>query len=190
MAKRSYQCRHCRRRYVPTGNGLAQKCEHCGKVTSRVTAKRSDMVKLADDLFSLLVRYKGSNSGRVACCTCGRIFRWQDIQCGHFVRREEWSVRYSFRNAHPQCETCNKPKHWGGGGGREWEHGKFIDETHGPGTAENIKARAKLGGKQNKERLAELAQVFHRDALQYGLDESINKILKRNRAASIEALGI
>jgi len=90
----------------------------------------SKLTDIADKLFSLYIRRRDKD---LPCCTC-----WQfkeDMQCGHFVTRGEYSVRWDEKNADKQCWLCNS-KFWGNG--EVWKHGKYIDKKWGEWTADYL----------------------------------------------------
>lgn len=63
-----------------------------------------DLVSLADILFSKLIKLLFP----AYCYTCGR----SDLvlECGHFVKRACWALRWCTHNARPQCIECNREK--------------------------------------------------------------------------------
>lgn len=62
-----------------------------------------------DNKFSEIIRRWDTDwAGNVECYTCGTLFFWKHIQCGHLFVRNKWSTRYNFLNAHPQCQYCNE----------------------------------------------------------------------------------
>lgn len=188
MRKRSYQCRHCKKRYVPNdARQMALICAHCGKITSRKTASFSDMRKLTDALFSVIVRYRSADPrGMTSCVTCAKKMHWKEIEAGHFCKRDRWATRYDRRNVNPQCRECNaKHPH----DGKPWEHGQWIDRTYVRGTAAKLKELAKSSYKPTKDELASKAsQLYHH--LNHVLPDEAARIVKQHRAASVEALGI
>ena len=67
-----------------------------------------ELTEKADKLFSEDIRKKDADeTGFVKCCCCGVMFRWKDLDCGHYISRSKFAVRYDERNAHPQCRSCN-----------------------------------------------------------------------------------
>jgi Bacteriophage Lambda NinG protein len=56
-----------------------------------------------DRLFSLIIR----NSHPNFCHSCGKSHEVSESQCGHYIPRGNFSVRYDLRNALPVCVTCN-----------------------------------------------------------------------------------
>lgn len=68
---------------------------------------RSDL----DYVYSLWVRISASGSdGRCECYTCGKVDRYQNMDCGHFVPRDNNGTRFLPENTKPQCKTCNQYK--------------------------------------------------------------------------------
>ena len=62
-----------------------------------------------DRVFSIYIRTLYANyKEEVTCFTCGEIFHWREIQCGHFILRSNSSTRYDKRNCRPQCANCNE----------------------------------------------------------------------------------
>jgi len=80
----------------------------------------------ADRIFSRYIRLKHSNNGYCKCVTCGAIKKWDDIDCGHFVKRGHMALRYDEYNAAPQCAKCNRFS-----GGMQDEYAAYIINTHG-----------------------------------------------------------
>jgi hypothetical protein len=67
--------------------------------------------KIADAKTSLYVRQKDADfNGYVACFTCYKKKKWQELQCGHFVSRVYLIVRWYIPNLRPQCYSCNIEK--------------------------------------------------------------------------------
>ncbi len=68
---------------------------------------RSDL----DYVYSQWVRISASNeSGICECYTCGKKDRYQNMDCGHFVPRDNNGTRFLPENTKPQCKTCNQYK--------------------------------------------------------------------------------
>lgn len=67
-----------------------------------------DLMKKADTIFSEYVRYRdASEFGMVKCCTCGKEYHWNELDCGHYLSRRKLIVRFSEFNTGPQCKICN-----------------------------------------------------------------------------------
>lgn len=69
--------------------------------------------KTADKYVSEWVRRKYSDKNGIASCyTCGKKAHWKQLQCGHFVSRNNSATRYFEDNLRVQCAGCNV---WGRG---------------------------------------------------------------------------
>lgn len=70
----------------------------------------SDLVKVLDAEHSYHVRAGlALKQGHpwIKCYTCGKIDHWKRMDCGHWISRRKYGVRWDFRNTRPQCTTCN-----------------------------------------------------------------------------------
>ena len=68
------------------------------------TSKNIKLAKAkADKYFSLFIRERDKDKG---CVTCGKFTDNKD--CGHFLSRRFESTRFDEKNAHGQCQKCNR----------------------------------------------------------------------------------
>jgi hypothetical protein len=144
---------------------LQSRCSRCVRARSkakelakkeRLKVKRQKhkerpaaLKKKLDILFSRYIRLRDQGK---PCVTSGR--PWDSTaQCGHFVSRKWFAVRWDEQNAHSQSAAANMFE-----GGEQYAHGIAIDKMYGPGTADALwkKARQpfKLTPEFLKERLA------------------------------------
>jgi 5-methylcytosine-specific restriction endonuclease McrA len=72
--------------------------------------KLSTLQDKADKAMSLYIRQKFAGwNGYTACVSCGRVFHWKDVDCGHYVPKSRGAaVRYVEENVHPECHDCNR----------------------------------------------------------------------------------
>lgn len=62
----------------------------------------------ADELYSERLRRKAADyRGMVHCITCGKMMRWQDAQCSHYISRRHHATRFIEDNTHIMCAECN-----------------------------------------------------------------------------------
>ena len=95
---------------------------------------RRGLVKKLDAVFSEWTRARHANpDGLVMCVTCRKYRPAKEMHAGHFVSRRHMATRWEPRNVNPQCAGCNTFR-----AGEQYLHGKYIDETHGPGTADEL----------------------------------------------------
>jgi hypothetical protein len=100
-------------------------------------SKQTEHAKLeakVDAAFSEYIRLRDCDEkGNVICITCSDKHHWKDIDCGHYMRRGNMSIRWDIKNSHGQCRLCNSTID-----GREEDHGRAIDLRYGAGTAEAL----------------------------------------------------
>ena len=68
------------------------------------------LVKILDAEFIFNLRAgKAARQGHpfVKCYTCGAQDHWKNMDCGHYVGREYFGVRWDARNTRIQCTKCN-----------------------------------------------------------------------------------
>lgn len=69
---------------------------------------RSSLETHLDIVFSLYVRLRDAMpNGMVRCISCGRVFPFAQIQCGHYISRRNKLLRWDERNANGECVNCN-----------------------------------------------------------------------------------
>jgi hypothetical protein len=94
------------------------KCRRCWEITRSKSTNSvneedlSDLIADADAVFSKFVRMNERDiHGDARCYTCGSQKRWQEQQCGHYVSRSNYLLRWDLRNVKVQCSDCNCGKH-------------------------------------------------------------------------------
>jgi hypothetical protein len=116
--------------------------------------KRSKNIKLskakADKYFSEYIRLRDNNK---PCVTCGKYTDLKD--CGHFISRRFESVRFDEKNAHGQCQKCNRFEY-----GNQFEHGVKVDEMYGKGTAETLLIKSKMFCKRDQYDYEQIALLY------------------------------
>ena len=116
--------------------------------------KKRKMVRTtADKWFSVYVRLRDTvkvvnGVPYVVCITCGKLVEFKAIQCGHFVKRHKWAVRFYEKNGNAQCVHCNEVL-----SGNDYLYGKAINKKWGPGTAEYLVAYGNQRGQKKYGRL-------------------------------------
>ena len=109
----------------------------------------------ADKYFSLYIRTRDANKGLISCCTCGRLIPIKEADCGHFLSRRFEATRYDERNANGQCKKCNRFEY-----GNQYEHGLYVDDKFGKGTADNLLLKARMLCKRNQYDYEAIAEEF------------------------------
>ena len=75
---------------------------------------RSSIETHLDIVFSLYIRLRDAmDGGRCRCISCGKVFPFEQIQCGHFFGRVNRSTRWDERNCNAECayDNCNNQDH-------------------------------------------------------------------------------
>ena len=94
----------------------------------------SDLEKKLDKEFSYYVRRKDADDGgTVNCISCGGLFHWKEVDCGHFIKRQYRSTRWLENNCKPQCRRDNHFM-----GGRQDDFAQAIIKEHGKETFEEL----------------------------------------------------
>jgi hypothetical protein len=127
---------------------------------------RQKAVRKLDEAHSEYTRLRDSDEdGMVVCITCGDNTIGLQIDCGHFVKRGNSSVRWELINSHGQCRLCNSTHD-----GKEDLHAEAIDKLYGEGTAEQLRRR----GAEDEKFMA------------YELEAMTKELRKEIRALKIE----
>ena len=78
------------------------------KKKAKAGLSKSKLRYKLDAIFSKYIRLKYSDDrGNCRCISCGKVFPWKEIQCGHYMSRRYMSTRFSEDNCRPQCVACN-----------------------------------------------------------------------------------
>lgn len=137
------------------------RCQDCARIEDsmkRIDQSKGDkgedlsgLIHDADTLFSIYVRRKDANKqGEVACYTCGTVKRYQELQCGHYMKRGNLFLRWDLRNARVQCYYCNVTK---GGNAREFS---LHLEREYPGITEILLEESRLVYKPSRDEMRNL----------------------------------
>lgn len=79
------------------------------KKKSTGVKRKPNLIKKLDRVFSLYIRLRDAMpSGYVKCISCGKIKRFDDVDCGHFHSRVHMATRFDEFNCHAECKFCNR----------------------------------------------------------------------------------
>jgi hypothetical protein len=113
------------------------------------------LIKKLDKVFSEFTRKKEAIDGTTICVTCKVRRPWKELQCGHFISRRHNSVRFDSRNVAPQCPKCNVFRY-----GEQFLFGRYVDDTYGVGTADELLRKSKESKKWTIHELEELIEFY------------------------------
>ena len=126
----------------------------------------------ADKWFSLYIRLRDIvQDDMVVCITCGRLYHWRKVDCGHFVSRGKPMTRFNEQNCHAQCKGCNCFRV-----GQQAIHGKMIDKKYGVGTSDKLLALGNIRGQKTHTKLAlkEIAKEYRIKAKEIAKQKGID----------------
>ena len=116
-----------------------------------------------------------------SCISCGRFVYWRSqagrrgAECGHFVERGNYVLRYNEMNCNSQCFDCNR---FPAGTFRKFYEG--IDRKHGRGTAD-ILLKESIIGNFNKVNLEEIRIKYRQKAIDIASEKGLDVEMIRRR---------
>ena len=114
-------------------------------------AERQALIHDIDFVFSRIVRMTAADAhGFCECFTCGFGKHWSMQQCGHFVKRGNTQIRWSFQNAKVQCKYCNETLN-----GNLAEYEKRLEQEH-KGLPEQLREQSREPYKWTRKELKQL----------------------------------
>jgi ribosomal protein L37E len=117
----------------------------------------SELIKIADDVFSKWLRLSNADkNGMVTCYTCDAVYRWQDSQCGHYVKRGNLFLRFDPRNCRVQGKCCNEYKD-----GNYPEYTKRLESEY-PGITGILQEEATLVYKPTRDEIRQIINEYSR----------------------------
>jgi len=92
------------------------------------------LIKKLDSIFSKFIRLRdASNDGICRCITCGTLHRWEQMDAGHYVKRQYMATRFNEFNCHAQCRKCNWLEQ-----GADAKYREFIIRKFGQGIHDQL----------------------------------------------------
>lgn len=125
--------------------------------------KLSTLQAKADAAMSVYIRQKHADPfGYVKCVSCGRVFHWKEMDCGHFIPKSRGAaIRYVEENGHPECQGCNRFDE-----GHLIEYTRYMIEMYGNDKIDELKQEARKTLKPSEKRaLCEEAIAYYTQAL-------------------------
>lgn len=115
----------------------------------------SELIRQADDVYSKWLRMSNADqNGLVTCFTCDALLRWQDAQCGHFVKRGNLFLRFDQRNTRVQDKICNEYK-----SGNLSEYTRRLEIDH-PGITSILYEEATIVYKPTREEIRNIIREY------------------------------
>ncbi len=124
----------------------------------------------ADRLFSHVIRLKEVRfDGYVQCFTCDKVVHFNNIQCGHFIKRADAMTRFLEENCRPQCHHCNVTL---GGNEQVFEDRLELDY---PGLPDKLREISRQVVKLTSSDLQELTNKLRKKIKECGGTERVSK---------------
>jgi hypothetical protein len=80
----------------------------------------------------------------VSCYTCGKVDRWDKMDCGHFQSRANYLIRWDKDNCRVQCNSCNIFRK-----GEQDLFGRLLEREIGKEPVDRLRDIYKSGRKSN-----------------------------------------
>lgn len=96
-------------------------------------AKEKTPREKLDEIYSIYIRRAAADSRGRITCYCGKMVRWQNSDCSHYIYRSILSLRYDERNTHPSCRSCNRFMD-----GNLREYALFLENRYGKGILQKL----------------------------------------------------
>lgn len=110
-----------------------------GKAPKKLKSKKAYDELYLWPVFSRYIRLRDSNAEGIGkCFTCSLFRYWRDADCGHGAGRQHKGTKYSEKNNHLQCKSCN-----GFNGGVREVYKAEMDKRYGSGTWDLMQAASK-----------------------------------------------
>ena len=119
-------------------------------------SERQKAVARADKYFSQYIRLRDSIRGtHFRCCTCGKIKPITQADCGHFISRRYYGVRWVETNAHAECKTDNRMND------RHLDTYKmFMYKKYGQSHVQLLNKKAQTEGRLMTDEINEIADKY------------------------------
>lgn len=113
------------------------------------------LVQDLDAIFSQYIRLKYCDQkGMAVCFTSGKVMRWQELQCGHYISRSHYATRWLPENC--RCQTEYDNCHLSG----NLEVFRTNLEKENPGITEWLQEQARQVYKPTREELKSLIAEY------------------------------
>lgn len=134
----------------------------------KAKTSRQKLIDKLDTYFSKYIRIRDANEdGLVKCITCGHYDFIKEVDCGHFMPRDQYATRWEEKNCNGQCRHCNRFKD-----GKQYEHGLAIDKKWGKGTAEKMLIKSKSVCKFQDFELEEMIETYKQKIKELGEEKT------------------
>lgn len=144
-----------------------KRCKQCATIEDTLARMEEDtnaklekeglsfLIKEADAVYSQWLRKSQADANGMVCCfTCNAVLRWQDAQCGHYIKRGNLFLRFDQRNTKIQDKSCNEYK-----AGNYLEYTKRL-ESESPGLVDILTEEAALVYKPTRDEIRSIINEY------------------------------
>lgn len=125
----------------------------------KIRTPRQRAIDRADEWFSRYIRLINGivfiDTVVCECFTCGNFHNIKNIDCGHFINREHFAVRWEVNNARPQDTHCNCYR-----SGKHYQFEQRLIKEIGQSGIDDLKERAKRIADYSTEQIREIAKTY------------------------------
>ena len=133
-------------------------------------ASKADLVERLDRVFSLYIRLRDAmDGGRCVCISCGRQFPFEQMQCGHYIRRAVMATRFDPLNCWGQCPECNCHK-----AGNLTEYRRNLVQKIGAENFEELLALSRTTRKWGESELKDAIRFYTKEAKRLSAEKGIH----------------
>jgi hypothetical protein len=113
-------------------------------------------LKKVQDVANLYIRKRDcKGKGGANCISCGRWFRFEDLDAGHFIPMTSSAIRFDERNINAQCRSDNRFK-----GGERRNYYPAMVEKWGQAVVDELRARQHEVKKYTDEELESIREYY------------------------------
>ena len=112
-----------------------------------------ELIPVHDREFSKFIRMSAAGeNGLITCPTCGNIYHWKEMDCSHYISRDNKAVRWNEKNVIAQCQAENRFH-----SGNIWKIRKALISMYGEEAVNNVELLAE--GKAKLDRFWLLIKI-------------------------------
>lgn len=119
-----------------------------------------DNLSRLDSVFSQYIRLRDSKEydfKMFRCISCGCILPFEEMDCGHFIKRSNMATRFDEENCHGQCISCNRFRN-----GNTEKYRANLESLIGAERVEELIRKGRSIAKYSSNDLGEMVKLYQR----------------------------
>ena len=122
-----------------------------------------------DSWYSKYIRLRDADeTGNANCCSCGKSGFWKDMDAGHFIPRQNKSVRFNEINTFAQCRKCNRFFN-----GNPAGFAKFLIGRYGNNILDELIKEGHQAKKWTQTEINELRDYYKNEAIKLSKEKGL-----------------